>query len=483
MKTPIPLPQPRSRHQHWQATIASLCLALTGCNTMAPPYQQPAAPVAASFPLTQTAGVVPVSLAWQEYFADVELRLLIQQALDNNRDLRLAMLRVEETRALYGIQRADLFPWLNGQASFTRSRTPADMSLIGRPLLLNEYNVGLGVSNWELDFWGRIRSLRDAALESYLASDESRRAVTVSLVAEIANSYFRLRALDQRIQIARKTIQSREESVRIFQRRFEGGSTSKLDLKQVQTLLAQAQTLLYQLEQSRAIELNALNVLAGSEVALNPLSNALQQNQFMQQVKTGIPSEVLVQRPDIMAAEHALKAANANIGAARAAFFPRISLTAAFGSASRELEGLFESGSQAWRFMPSITLPIFNAGFNRSNLDLAEVRKSQAVANYEKTIQGAFRDVADALAAQHGLRLQLGSQQEMLEAQAERARLAKLRYDHGATSYFEVLDAERNLLDVEQQLVQMQNAYFSSQVQLYAALGGGAQTLDSAPLP
>lgn len=459
------------------------CLMLVGCNTMAPPYQAPAAPVATRFPFEQSTGTEAANLAWQDYFADAELRALIQAALENNRDLRIAMLRIEETRALYGIQRADLFPWLNGQANFTRSRTPADMSLIGRPLLLNEYNVGLGVSNWELDFWGRIRSLRDAALETFFASNEARRAATISLVAEVANSYLRLRALDQRIQLAEKTIQSREESTRIFQRRFDVGSTSKLDLKQVQTLLAQAQTLLYQLQQSRATELNALTVLIGKEVSLTPYQdNASQAKQFLTDIKVGLPSEILTQRPDIVAAEHVLKAANANIGAARAAFFPRISLTAAYGTASRELDGLFESGSQAWRFSPSITLPIFNAGANRANLDLAEVRKDQAIANYEKAIQGAFRDVADALAAQHGLRQQLISQQEMLAAQAERARLVKLRYDNGATSYFEVLDAERNLLEVEQQLVQMQRALFSSQVSLYAALGGGSQSL-AAPSP
>ncbi|MFJ5446361.1 efflux transporter outer membrane subunit [Methylobacillus methanolivorans] len=459
------------------------CLMLVGCNTMAPPYQAPAAPVATRFPFEQSTGTEAANLAWQDYFADAELRALIQAALENNRDLRIAMLRIEETRALYGIQRADLFPWLNGQANFTRSRTPADMSLIGRPLLLNEYNVGLGVSNWELDFWGRIRSLRDAALETFFASNEARRAATISLVAEVANSYLRLRALDQRIQLAEKTIQSREESTRIFQRRFDVGSTSKLDLKQVQTLLAQAQTLLYQLQQSRATELNALTVLIGKEVVLTPYQdNAIQEKPFLNDIKVGLPSEILTQRPDIVAAEHVLKAANANIGAARAAFFPRISLTAAYGTASRELDGLFESGSQAWRFSPSITLPIFNAGANRANLDLAEVRKDQAIANYEKAIQGAFRDVADALAAQHGLRQQLISQQEMLAAQAERARLVKLRYDNGATSYFEVLDAERNLLEVEQQLVQMQRALFSSQVSLYATLGGGSQSI-AAPSP
>ncbi|MPS48235.1 efflux transporter outer membrane subunit [Methylobacillus sp.] len=481
MKTPPPLPFPRSRHQHWQIAIAALCLALAGCQSMAPDYERPAAPVAEHFPQAGTGTADAPSLAWQDYFADTTLQDLIQEALANNRDLRSAIQRVEGARALYGVQRADLFPGLNAQGSFGRSRTPEDMSLIGRPMVLSEYRVGFGITNWELDFWGRIRSLRDAALETFLAAESAQRASAISLVAQVANSYLNLRELDQRILIAEKTIESRQESVRIFQRRFDVGSTSKLDLKQVQALLAQAQTLRYQLQQSRAIELNALTLLVGKPVDLPPASHAFSETKMLHQLKPGLPSDVLTQRPDIIAAEHILKSANANIGAARAAFFPRVTLTTSLGTASRELDGLFDTGSHAWNFAPSISLPIFDGWRNRSNLELANVRRDLAVTSYEKTIQTAFREVADALAAQHSIRQQLVSQQEMLDAQAERARLAKLRYDHGATSYFEVLDAERSLLEVEQQLVQMQRALFSSQVSLYAALGGGSQSITVPP--
>ncbi|MCB5188304.1 efflux transporter outer membrane subunit [Methylobacillus caricis] len=478
MKKTISLPQPRSRHR--PAAIAALCLVLAGCQSMAPDYERPAAPVAGHFPQAETAaGTDAASIAWQDYFADEALRSLIREALTNNRDLRSAIQRVEGARALYGVQRADLFPGLNAQGSFARSRTPEDLSLIGRPMVLSEYRAGFGISNWELDFWGRIRSLRDAALETFLAAESSQRASTISLISQVADSYLNLRELDQRILIAEKTIESRQESVRIFQRRFDVGSTSKLDLKQVQALLAQAQTLLYQLQQSRATELNALTVLVGKPIELAPASDAFAKMHMLRELQAGLPSEVLVQRPDIIAAEHILKSANANIGAARAAFFPRVALTASLGTASRELNGLFDAGSHAWNFAPSVSLPIFDGWRNRSNLEFAEVRRDLAVTSYEQTIQTAFREVADALAAQNGIKQQLISQQEMVDAQAERARLAKLRYDHGATSYFEVLDAERSLLDVEQQLVQMQRAYFSSQVRLYAALGGGSQQLAS----
>jgi len=457
-----------------------LPLLLAGCNSMAPPHQRPAMPVAQAFPgvdNAETGANAAASLGWQDYFADPQLLALLSRALDYNRDLRQAVLRVESARALYGIQRADLFPGVNAQGSYARSRTPADMNLTGRPLLANEYQVDLGATNWELDFWGRVRNLKDAALETFLASDASRQAFTISLISDVANTYLSLRELDERLLIAKKTIETRSESFRIFKRRFEVGSISKLELNQIEILLAQAQTLEYQLQQSRATQLNALTLLVGNEVSLSPAAHDVEDEQILRAIKVGLPSDMLTARPDIVAAEHTLKGANANIGAARAAFFPRITLTAAFGTASRELDSLFDSGTQAWRFAPSLTLPIFDGGRNRANLQLAEVRRDMAVANYEKTIQGAFREVADALAARQWMTKQIGSQKQTVDAQAERARLAELRYDNGATSYFEVLDAQRTLLEEEQQLVQMRRALLSSQVSLYAALGGGSQSI------
>jgi outer membrane protein, multidrug efflux system len=456
-----------------------LPLFLTGCHSMAPSHQLPAMPVAQSFPTTDNieTGANAASLGWQDYFADPQLLALLNSALDYNRDLRQAVLRVENARALYGIQRADLFPGLNAQGSYGRSRTPADMNLTGRPLLLNDYQVNLGVTNWELDFWGRVRNLKDAALESFLASDASRQAFTISLISEVANTYLTLRELDERLLIAKKTIATRSESFRIFKRRFEVGAISKLELNQIEILLAQAQTLEYQLQQLRATQLNALTLLVGNEITLSTTEDDFEDAHILRAIKVGLPSDMLIARPDIVAAEHMLKAANANIGAARAAFFPRITLTAAFGTASRELDNLFDSGSHAWQFAPSLTLPIFDGGRNRANLKLAEVRRDMAVATYEKTIQSAFREVADALAARQWVTKQIGTQQQTVNVQAERARLAELRYNNGATSYFEVLDAQRTLLDEQQQLVQMRRALLSSQVSLYAALGGGSQSI------
>ena len=458
-------------------------LLAAGCQSMAPDYHQPAAPVAGQFPLAEdAAGESAAALGWQQYFADAHLQALIAQALEHNRDLRAAVLRVEEAQAAYGIARAGLYPQVDAIGSYNRSRTPADLSFTGRPLIAEDYLVGLGISNWEIDFWGRIRSLKDAALQSFLASDEARRALQIALIARVADGYMALRELDERIVIARKTIGSRAESLRIFQRRYEVGATSKLDLTQVETLLAQAQSLEYQLRQARAVQYNALTLLVGSAFELAPAANALDAT-ALPALAAGLPSDLLLARPDIVAAEYRLKAANANIGAARAAFFPRVSLTTTYGSASSELEGLFDAGSHAWKFSPSISLPIFDAGRNRANLDLAEVRRDLAVADYEKTIQTAFREVADALAARQWLQRQVQSQQQTLDALSERSRLVKLRYDSGATSYFEVLDAERELLTAEQQLVQTRRALLSSQINLYAALGGGRVPSEPAATP
>ncbi len=464
------------------AGCAAVLLA-AGCQSMAPDYQQPAAPVAGQFPLAEdAAGESAAALGWRQYFVDAHLQALIAQALEHNRDLRAAVLRVEEAQAAYGIARAGLYPQVDAIGSYNRSRTPADLSFTGRPLIAEDYLVGLGISNWEIDFWGRIRSLKDAALQSFLASDEARRALQIALIARVADGYMALRELDERIVIARKTIDSRAESLRIFQRRYEVGATSKLDLTQVETLLAQAQSLEYQLRQARAVQYNALTLLAGSAFELAPAANALDTT-ALPALAAGLPSDLLLARPDIVAAEYRLKAANANIGAARAAFFPRVSLTTTYGSASSELEGLFDAGSHAWKFSPSISLPIFDAGRNRANLDLAEVRRDLAVADYEKTIQTAFREVADALAARQWLQRQVQSQQQTLDALSERSRLVKLRYDSGATSYFEVLDAERELLTAEQQLVQTRRALLSSQINLYAALGGGTVPSEPAATP
>ena len=459
-------------------TLAAAICALAGCALMAPPHETPTLPVPAHYAMPGAdTGTPAATTAWRDYFTDPRLQTLIAQALANNRDLRVTALRVQEARAAYGIQRADMLPTLGAQAGMDRSRVPADLNLTRQPLLGSQYQAGVGLASWEIDFWGRVRSLNDAALQNYLATDAARRAVTLGLIAQVAQSELALRELEERLLLAHQAIASRKESLRIFQRRVEVGSASRLNLTQVQTLLSQAQALGAQLIQARAQQANALALLVGAPV--DPAPDARLDAVHLPPLRAGLPSDLLVQRPDIMAAEYQLKAAQALIGAARAAFFPRVALTGSLGTASAELGGLFDSGSQAWTFSPSISLPLFNGGRLRNNLNLTEVRRDIAVANYEKTVQGAFRDVSDALVAREALAAQLAIAQDARAAQSERARLSQLRYEHGAAAFLEVLDAQRDLLVADQQVVQLRRALLSSQVNLYAVLGGG--TLAEAP--
>ena len=464
------------------ALAAAATLVLAGCASMAPPLETPTLPVPAHYatPGTDT-GTPAATTGWRDYFTDPRLQALIAQALENNRDLRTTALRVQEARAAYGIQRADMLPTLGAQAGMDRSRVPADLNLTRQPLLGSQYQAGVGLASWEIDFWGRVRSLNDAALQNYLASDAARRAVTLGLIAQVAQSELALRELEERLLLAHQAIASRKESLRIFQRRVDVGSASRLNLTQVQTLLSQAEALGAQLEQARAQQANALALLVGAPVGPTPATVRLDTLQ-MPPLRVGLPSDLLAQRPDIMAAEHQLRAAQAQIGAARAAFFPRVALTGSLGTASAELGGLFDSGSQAWTFSPTISVPLFNGGRLRNNLNLTEGRRDIAVANYEKTVQGAFRDVSDALVARQVLARQLAIAQDARAAQSERARLSQLRYDHGAAAFLEVLDAQRDLLVADQQVVQLRRALLSSQVSLYAALGGGALA-EPPPMP
>jgi len=455
-------------------------LLLTACTSLAPPYDRPAAPVAERYEDAQPEpGEVAGELAWQDYFTDARMQALIAGALQNNRDLRAAVARVEQARAAHGIQRADRLPTLAARLGEDRQRTPADLNLTGRPLLASAYQVDLGLASWELDFWGGVRNLEGAALESYLASAEARRALQLSLIGQVANGELALRELDERLAIARQTVASRAESLRIFGRRVEVGATSRLALTQVQTLLSQAEALAAQLEQARAAQAQALSLLVGAPLPAGS-APALEATALLP-LRSGLPAELLNRRPDLLAAEHRLKATHASIGAARAAFYPRISLTAAFGTASAELGGLFAPGSQAWTISPQLALPLLDGGRRDANLSLAEARREEALAAYEGAVQAAFRDVNDALGARRWLATQLRVAEDSLAAQRERARLATLRYDNGAAAFLEVLDAQRDLLAAEQQRVQARRALLSSQVSLYAALGGGAALKNDTP--
>ncbi|HEU6455984.1 MAG TPA: efflux transporter outer membrane subunit [Roseateles sp.] len=462
------------------AAILASSLLLSGCMSLAPPDATPPAPIAARYAPEATEPGAAAATAWPDYFVAPQLQELIRHALADNRDLRIATLRVEEARAAFAIQRADQLPTVAAQAGGSRALTPGDLNITGQPLYSSQYQVGLGFNAWELDFWGRVRNLKAAALETYLASAAAQRAATLSLIAQTANAYVSLCELNERIDLAARTVASREESYRIFKRRVEVGSTSRFELAQVESLLTQAQNLQAQLEQSRAVQGHALTQLLGVKEPIDAATISCNDDAILPSLAPGLPAELLVTRPDIIAAEHQLKAANANIGAARAAFFPRITLTGAFGSASAELGGLFEAGSRAWNFAPQLTLPIFDSGRNRANLDLAEVRRDIAVANYEKIVQTAFREVLDALSGLEWLARQLRYQDQNLAAQHERARLAKLRYDNGSTNYLEVLDAQRELLNAEQQRAQTRRALLASRINLYAALGGGSLNRDAA---
>ncbi|OWW18823.1 AdeC/AdeK/OprM family multidrug efflux complex outer membrane factor [Noviherbaspirillum denitrificans] len=455
-----------------QLTLSLLAAAVLSACSMAPTYERPASPVAAAYPTVAEAGDATAT-GWRNFFPDQRLQSLIAAALENNRDLRIAALRIEEARAQYGVQSADLLPNFNATAGATRSRTPGGVSPTGSPIVSSTYQVGLGLSAFELDFFGRVRSLNDASLAQYLATEEAGRAARISLVAEVAKAYLAERAFDEQYELARKTFESRESAYKLAKQRFDVGASSALDLRQNETLLQSARASLATLTRQRAQASNALALLAGKPLTDLPAAQSLSEQNIVTEIPAGLPSDLLERRPDIRAAEQRLRAANANIGAARAAFFPRISLTAATGTASGDLSGLFESGSRSWSFVPQLVLPIFDAGRNSANLNLAEVRKNVAIAEYEKSIQTAFREAADALAARATLDEQIDAQRAVLEAQAERLKLADLRYRNGVASSLDVLDAQRELFSAEQALVQARLQRLTNAVDLYRALGGG----------
>ncbi|MRW86489.1 efflux transporter outer membrane subunit [Pseudoduganella sp. FT26W] len=469
--------------------IALACAALLSACSLAPSYERPAAPVAAAFPSDSAGAASRTSLplplpadakaavdtGWRDYFTDTRLQQLIAAALDNNRDLRTAALRIEEARALYNIQSADRLPNVSLGATDTRAKTPAFLSTTGQSTIGKRYDVGVSVSSFELDFFGRVKSLSDATLASYLATDEARQAAQIALVAQVAQAYYTERAYAEQYALAQQTYEARARTYKLTQQRAEVGASSRLDLRSNETLMETARAAALTLARQRAQADNALTLLVG-QPATAAASGAMpsdQQIDALNAVPEGLPSDLLARRPDIRAAEQRLKAANANIGAARAAFFPRISLTAAIGSSSPSLGGLFDSGSGSWSFAPQLTLPIFDAGRNSANLTLTDVRKNIAVADYEKTIQTAFREVADALAARDYLGEQVNAQRAVQDAQADRLKLLQLRFDNGVASTLDVLDAQRELFSAQQSLVQARLLRTTTAIDLYRSLGGG----------
>ncbi|WP_420477131.1 efflux transporter outer membrane subunit [Noviherbaspirillum sp. ST9] len=461
-----------------QFTLPLLAAAVLSACSLAPVYDRPDAPIATAYPAEASpAGgqiaYVTADSGWREFFQDPRLQALIGTALEHNRDLRVAALRIEEARAQYNIVGADALPNVSGTASGARSRNSAATSPTGASVVGSAYQVGLSIPAFELDFFGRVRSLNDAALSQYLATEEARRAAHISIVAEVAKAYLSERALAEQEELARSTFKSRESAYKLAKQRFDVGASSALDLRQNEILVQSARASLATLQRQRAQALNALTLLVGRPLNDLPQALPLSSQGIVAELPPGLPSDLLARRPDIRASEQRLKASNANIGAARAAFFPRISLTAGIGSASGELSGLFDAGTRTWSFVPQLVLPIFDAGRNRANLNIAEVRKDIAVADYEKAIQVAFREVADALVARGAIDEQIDAQARVLDAQKERLKLAELRYQNGVASALEVLDAQRELFSAEQTLVQARLLRLTNAVDLYRSLGGG----------
>lgn len=462
--------------------VTFLFLALTGCSTMAPKYEQPVPPVPTVWPsgtaykeVMATAEKPAADIPWQEFFVDPQLQKLITLALENNRDLRVAVLNIERSRARYQIQRADLLPKVDANATATYQRIAEDFSGTGVPMNIHQYNVGLGVSSYELDLFGRVRSLKDQALEQYLATEQARRSIQLSLVSQVAATWLNLAADRERLQLARETLASQQESYKLTKSRFDAGVSSQLDLNQAETIVATARVDIARYTTLAAQDENALALVLGSPLTADLLPQSLSATlTALQNLSPGLPSDVLLNRPDILQAESLLKGANANIGAAQAAFFPRITLVSSVGLGSDDLGGLFKGGAFVWKFAPQISLPIFDGGSNQANLTVSKVDRDIAIARYEQAIQTAFREVADALALRGTIDEQLAAQQSLTDATAQSHKLSLARYEKGVDSYLTVLDSQRSLYGAQQGLISFRLARLANQVTLYKVLGGGS---------
>jgi len=460
---------------------------LSGCN-LAPVHVTPALSTPQEFPPEVSpsgARTDAVSLDWRQFYPDARLQELIALALDNNRDLRIAVQRIEEARGLYRIQRTNQLPQLGLSSSATRSRIgtasinpaqggggiPAGVS----GFTVDSYDVGVGVTSFELDFWGRVRNLSEAARSRYFSTIAAERAFRISLIRDLATAYITSRSLAEQAEQAERAVASRVEGLRIAKLRLDAGVTSALDYRQAESLLTQAQAQVALLNNQRAQQRNIVRLLVGAPIDEERLAPARRLNEqgIVRDVDAGMPSALLFNRPDIIAAEESLRAARANVGASRAAFFPRITLTGSAGFASTSLDNLFGDEGFRWSLGPSLSLPIFDWGARKGDLTVARARESIEVATYERTVQIAFREVSDALANRRYLAEQIVAQQRAVDAQSALTRLARLRYQNGVAQFLEVLDAERNLFAAQQTLVQLQGAQLSSLVSLYAALGGG----------
>lgn len=461
--------------------VMGVSVFLGGCS-LAPKYQQPRMPVSDTWPQgdayenTQAVSGIPAAreLNWQDFFTDPKLKKSIETALDNNRDLRIAALNVEKARAQYGIQRAELFPSVDASGAWTRQRRSNDLIDPGEPRTVAQYSADLGIASWEIDFFGRIRSLKDQALEEYMATEQACRSAQIALISEVARTYLTLAADRELLSLARFTFKSQQDSYNLILGNYQTGLSTRLDLRRAQTQADVARRDVQRYIQLAAQDRNALNLLTGTQVPEAMLPKNLSSVTPVNEIWAGLSSRVLLNRPDIVAAEHRLKGAYAFIGAARAAFFPRISLTASMGTASDELSGLFGSGSDTWNFAPRIAMPIFDARIWAA-LRVSKADRKIILTEYEKAIQTAFRETADALAVQGTIDRQVAAQESIVDAATETYSLSDERYNLGIDGYLSVLDAHRSLYDQQQTLISLQLAKMANQINLYTVLGAGGE--------
>jgi len=464
------------------ACAAVWTLTLAACS-LAPRYERPPAPIPMSFPTFGAAseasaasgGTVAADLGWREFFRDPRLLALLDLALENNRDMRIAVQRVQEARAMFGIAQSEQYPTFGVGATGQITRNPSDLRPggAGAPSTSRVYQAGLGMTAFELDFFGRVRNLSEAAYQQYLGTQEAQRTVQLNLVAQVAEAYFNLRLAEQMADLMQRTLTARQNTYDLIEQQFRAGVASDLALQQALSQLETVRADQAAVARTHAQAGHALQWLLGMPLPQDlPTAAAFGRDQLVAHVPSGLPSDLLTRRPDILSAEHGLRAANANIGAARAAFFPNISITGLLGFASPQLGGLFGSGNRFWQFSPQLQTPLFSGGIS-GNLDLAEARQHIAVSQYEQAIQTAFREVADALAGETTYAQQLAALRDLLRSSAEALRLAKLRYETGIDSFLQVQTAEVNLYAVQQSLLTVGMNALRNRVSLYKALGGG----------
>ena len=466
--------------------LSLVLFSVSGC-TLAPKYTRPEAPVLNTWPegkayASKSEGAEifnPAALSWRQFFTDAKMQQVIEIALTNNLNLKISAMNVDLARAMYGIQKASLFPAFNALGSATKSQSSKDLNRPGESRTSESYSVTLGALSWEIDFFGRIRSLKDRALEEYLATEQACRGVQILLVSSVANAYLALAADQENLGLAENTLKNQKDAYALIEQQYKIGIASELDLRSAQTLVDSANRQTASYTQLVAQDINALNLLLGSPLPAELMPSKISDLNLPKKIAPGLPSEVLLQRPDVMQAECALKAANADIGLARAAFFPSISLTATLGSASNELSGLFKTNTDTWTFAPKALMPIFDARIWQAH-KAAKVQQKMTVTQYEKAIQTSFREVADALAVRGTVDQQLSAQKSLVYALSETVRLSNERYANGIDSYLSVLTSQTSLFAAEQGLTSLQLAQFASYVKLYAVLGGGGEKTEEA---